>query len=50
MTPDKVQQLGNDLACLVMSISEIAEGIKAMYDFDHDADDRCDEPETQENP
>ena len=37
MTPDKAQQLGNDLACLAASISEIAEEIKAMHDFDHDA-------------
>jgi hypothetical protein len=48
MTPDKAQQLGNDLACLAASISEIAEEIKAMYDFDRDANDRCDEPEPQE--
>jgi hypothetical protein len=47
MTPDKAQQLGNDLACLAASISEIAEEIKAMYDFDHDADDGHDEPEPQ---
>ena len=47
MAPDKAQQLGNDLACLAASISEIAEEIKAMYDFDHDADDGHDEPEPQ---
>lgn len=38
MTPDKAQQLGNDLACLAASISEIAEELKAMYDFDHEAE------------
>jgi hypothetical protein len=33
MSPDKAQQLGNDLACLAASIAEIAEELKAMYDF-----------------
>ena len=33
MTPEKAQQLGNDLACLAASISEIAEELKAMYGF-----------------
>lgn len=47
MTPDKIQQLGNDLACLAASISEIAEELKAMCDFDHDSDERYDEPESQ---
>ena len=46
MTPDKVQQLGNDLVCLAASISEIAEELKAMYDFDHD--DGYDESGPQE--
>jgi len=46
MASDKAQQLGNDLACLAASISEIAEKIKAMQDSDHDAG--YDEPETQE--
>ena len=45
MTPDKAQQIGNDLACLAVSIAEIAEEIKALYDFDHDSDAVCDEPE-----
>lgn len=36
MSPDKAQQLGNDLSCLAASIAEIAEELKAMYDFDHD--------------
>ena len=45
MASDKAQQLGNDLACLAASISEIAEKIKAMHDFDHDA--AYDEPEPQ---
>lgn len=47
MTPDKAQQLGNDLACLAASIAEIAEEIKAIYDFDHDAEDASDTPELQ---
>ncbi len=46
MVSGKAQQIGNDLACLAASISEIAEKIKAMQDFDHDAG--YDEPETQE--
>ena len=45
MTPGKAQQIGNDLACLAASIAEIAEKIKALYDFDHDSDEVCDEPE-----
>ena len=45
MTPGKAQQIGNDLACLAASIAEIAEEIKALYDFDHDSDEVCDEPE-----
>jgi len=36
MSPDKAQQLGNDLACLAASIAEIAEELKAMYEFDHE--------------
>ena len=45
MTPGKAQQIGNDLACLAASIAEIAEEIKALYDFDHDSDKAYDEPE-----
>ena len=45
MTPGKAQQIGNDLACLAASIAEIAEEIKALYDFDHDSDEVCDELE-----
>ena len=36
MSPDKAQQIGNDLACLAARIAEISEELKAMYDFDHD--------------
>ena len=36
MSPDKAQQLGNDLSCLAASIAEIAEELKAMYDFDYE--------------
>ena len=45
MTPGKAQQIGNDLACLAASIAEIAEEIKALYDFDHDNHEAYDEPE-----
>ena len=45
MTPGKAQQIGNDLACLAVSIAKIAEEIKALYDFDHDSDAVCDESE-----
>ena len=45
MTPGKAQQIGNDLACLAASIAEIAEEIKALYDFDHDKNEAYDEPE-----
>ena len=42
MTPDKAQQIGNDLACLAASIAEIAAEIKALYDFDRDSDEAYD--------
>lgn len=45
MTPDKAQQIGNNLACLAASIAEIAEEIKSLYDFDHSSDDAYDEAE-----
>ena len=45
MTPDKAQQIGNDLACLAASIAEIAEEIKSIYDFDRSSDDAYDETE-----
>jgi hypothetical protein len=44
MSPDQAQRFGNDLACLAANIAEIAEEIKALYDFDHD------EPEAQQEP
>ena len=47
MTPDKAQQIGNDLSCLAASIAEIAEEIKSLYDFDHVGDDTSDESEQQ---
>ncbi|KGP76131.1 hypothetical protein JT05_06590 [Desulfosporosinus sp. Tol-M] len=46
MTPNKAQQIGNDLSCLAASIAEIAEEIKSLYDFDHDNDEASDEPES----
>ena len=45
MTPDKAQQIGNDLASLAASIAEIAAEIKALYDYDHDNNEAHDEPE-----
>jgi hypothetical protein len=39
MSPDKAQQIGNDLACIARTLAELAKEIKAEYDFDHDADD-----------
>ena len=50
MSPDKAQQLGNDLACLAASISEIAEELKAMYDFDHDDAPAPEPPVDQPKP
>jgi hypothetical protein len=50
MSPDKAQQLGNDLACLAASISEIAEELKAMYDFDHENAPDSEPPAEQLNP
>jgi len=47
MTPDKAQQIGNDLSCLAASIAEIAEEIKSIYDFGHGSDDTNDESEQQ---
>ena len=40
MSPDKAQQIGNDLACIARTLAELAEEIKSEYDFDHDADDQ----------
>ena len=37
MSPDKALQIGNDLACIARTLAELAEEIKAEYDFDHDA-------------
>ena len=50
MSPDKAQQLGNDLDCLAASIAEIAEELKAMYDFDHDDAPDPEDPAEQPNP
>ena len=47
MALNKARQLGNDLACLAASISEIAEKIKTMQGFDHAAG--YNEPEPQED-
>ena len=36
MTPDKMQQLGDDLARLAASIAEIAKELKSVSHVDHD--------------
>ena len=50
MSPDKARQIGNDLACLAASIAEIAEEIKALYDFDHDTPEEESGPGTRAAP
>lgn len=44
MSPDKAQQLGNDLACLAASIAEIAEKIKSMHDDAPDPESPAEQP------
>ena len=39
MSPDKARQIGNDLSCIAKTLADLAEEIKAEYDFDHDAED-----------
>ena len=46
MSPDKALQIGNDLACIARTLAELAEEIKAEYDFDHDAVEEYPEEET----
>jgi len=45
MTPDKMQQLGDDLARLAASISEIAEELKSVSLIDHGSG----EPESKDD-
>ena len=40
MSPDKAQQIGNDLACIARTLAKLAEEIKAEYDFDCGADNQ----------
>ena len=47
MTPDKMQQLGDDLARLVVSISEIAEKLKSVSLVGHGSGEESVEPESQ---
>ena len=47
MTPDKMQQLGDDLARLAASISEIAGELKSIGHFDHEIGEESVEPESQ---
>lgn len=44
MSPDKAQQIGNDLARIAKTLAELAEEIEAEYD--HDAEDETPEKET----
>ena len=46
MSPDKALQIGNDLACIARTLAELAEEIKAEYDFDHDAVEESPEEKT----
>ena len=46
MSPDKALQIGNDLACIAKTLAELAEEIKAEYDFDHDAEEEIPEEES----
>lgn len=45
MSPNKAQQIGNDLASIARTLAELAEEIKAECDFDHDAEDESPEEE-----
>ena len=47
MSPDKAQQLGNDLSRLAAGIAEIAGELKAMYDFDHETAPTPEHPKEQ---
>ena len=47
MTPDKMQQLGDDLARLAASISEIAGELKSVSLVGHGSDEESDEPESR---
>ena len=47
MTPDKMQQLGDDLARLAASISEIAGELKSIGHFDNGSGEESDVPESQ---
>ena len=47
MTPDKMQQLGDDLARLAASISKIAEELKSVSHAAHGSGEESVEPESQ---
>ena len=47
MKPDKMQQLGDDLARLAASIAEIAGELKSIGHFDHGIGEESVEPESQ---
>ena len=39
MSPDKAQRIGNDLACMAKTLSELADELKAEYDLDREAEE-----------
>jgi hypothetical protein len=47
MTSDKIQQLGNDLAQLAASLSEIAEELQSVDNSEHGSGEESDAPESQ---
>ena len=47
MVPDKMQQLGDDLARLAASIAEIAKELKSISHVDHGSGAESVEPESQ---
>ena len=47
MTPDKMQQLGDDLARLAASISKIAEELKSVSHVAHGSGEESVEPQSQ---
>ena len=47
MTPDKMQQLGDDLARLSSAIAKISAKLKSSSLFDHGSGEESDEPESQ---
>ena len=49
MTPDKMQQLGDDIARLAASISKIAEELKSVSHVAHGSGEESVEPESKDD-